>query len=246
MQKVRNSHFYIPVFSECTIVHWTLRLDLFKPILYTKIMRYWNIFSFAERSGFLDENYSLILTTLLVCHSLLLRCLLKSLAHLFYICNLSIRNHSYKFSPDLSFIDITKRSPQRIACSPPRCNGAGCYLDYSTTCPSCRCNGRGGNGGGGRNGVQCSPPNCRRGCFVDYSGICPRCRCGNGVVLVFECSMWFSFKKIELVFAGSLYIVKFHSGKKSVNTFLIRRNSYRLFTISEISCQAFYNLCKIV
>lgn len=147
---------------------------------------------------------SLILATLLVCDSLLLhalkslqlRCILKSLANLICICILSIRKCSYKFSPDLSFVDITKRSPQRIACSPPRCNGAGCYLDYSTTCPSCRCNGRGGNGGGGgrnggggMNGLQCSPPNCRRGCFVDYSGICPRCRCGNSVVLVFECKI---------------------------------------------------------
>ncbi|GFU01829.1 uncharacterized protein NPIL_5481, partial [Nephila pilipes] len=71
-------------------------------------------------------------------------------------------------------ITRVRRSPQRLQCSPPRCNPP-CYLDYSTACPSCQCIGR---NTGNVPRVQCSPPNCRRGCSLDYSTPCPSCSCG--------------------------------------------------------------------
>ncbi|GBM62319.1 hypothetical protein AVEN_157932-1 [Araneus ventricosus] len=66
-----------------------------------------------------------------------------------------------------------QNNPPEVECSPPKCDEAGCYMDYSTKpCASCICS--------KPSTVQCGTPRCDDGCTLDYSTQpCPSCQCNN-------------------------------------------------------------------
>ncbi|XP_055949109.1 kielin/chordin-like protein [Argiope bruennichi] len=72
------------------------------------------------------------------------------------------------------YCDCQDSSSPQIQCSPPKCDGPGCYIDDSAKpCPSCVCSKQPST-------VQCGQVRCDNGCHIDYSTEpCPSCVCGN-------------------------------------------------------------------